>query len=166
MAASVRRRARTNGTVQSQPLIAVRDVKASSGWYRQLLNLKSGHGGREYERLLCDGELVMQLHAWNAEEHPNLTDPDAAPPGHGVLLWFETSDFDAAVRRATALGARVLEGPRINANSGLRELWLHDLDGYVVVLASSREHGRLWAVERRELRRRDTGSRARTASRR
>ena len=95
MAASVRRRARTNGTVQSQPLIAVRDVKASSGWYRQLLNLKSGHGGREYERLLCDGELVMQLHAWNAEEHPNLTDPDAAPPGHGVLLWFEPSDFDA-----------------------------------------------------------------------
>jgi hypothetical protein len=77
MATRLRRHARTNGAVQPQPLIAVRDVKASSSWHRQLLNLKSGHGGREYERLLCDGELVMQLHAWNAEEHPNLTDPPA-----------------------------------------------------------------------------------------
>jgi catechol 2,3-dioxygenase-like lactoylglutathione lyase family enzyme len=159
VAASVKRRAHTDGTVRPQPLIAVRDVQASGGWYRRLLNLKSGHGGGEYERLLCDGELVLQLHAWNVEGHPGLTNPGAAPPGHGVLLWFETPDFDAAVQRATALGARVLEGPRVNPNSGLRELWLCDPDGYVVVLASPREQGRLSPVERRELRRRDARAR-------
>jgi catechol 2,3-dioxygenase-like lactoylglutathione lyase family enzyme len=28
-----------------QPLIAVRDVEASSRWYQSLLGCKSGHGG-------------------------------------------------------------------------------------------------------------------------
>ena len=46
-------------TTQPQPLIAVRDVEASSRWYRQLLNVESGHGGPEYERLMSDGELVL-----------------------------------------------------------------------------------------------------------
>ena len=46
-----------------QPLIAVRDVAASSCWYQQLLGCESGHGGPEYERLVKDGELILQLHA-------------------------------------------------------------------------------------------------------
>jgi hypothetical protein len=45
-----------------QPLIAVRDVEASSRWYQRLLGLESGHGGPHYERLLADGVLVLQLH--------------------------------------------------------------------------------------------------------
>jgi catechol 2,3-dioxygenase-like lactoylglutathione lyase family enzyme len=52
-----------------------------------------------------------------------------------VLLWFETDDFDAAVARARALGAQVLEEPHENPNAGHREIWLRDPDGYVVVIA-------------------------------
>ena len=49
-----------------QPLIAVSDVEASSRWYQAVLNLKSGHGGEDYEQLVFNGQMVMQLHHWDA----------------------------------------------------------------------------------------------------
>lgn len=79
----------------------------------------------------------MQLHSWNDHEHPNLGDPDAAPHGYGVLLWFQIDEFDAAIERARALRAEILDGPLVNANAQQRELWLRDPDGYVIVLASA-----------------------------
>jgi catechol 2,3-dioxygenase-like lactoylglutathione lyase family enzyme len=126
-------------TVRSQPLIAVRDVAASSRWYSQLLGLEAlpPHAHREvYDRLLCAGSLVLQLHAWDHEQHVNLVDADAAPHGHGVLLWFEVDDFDAAVERSRALGAEVVEKPFVNPAPRHREIWIRDPDGYVIVIAS------------------------------
>jgi hypothetical protein len=126
-------------SVQSQPLIAVRDVRVSRCWYQQLLGIKGlpEHEHRNtYDRLLIDGRLILQLHAWDEEEHPNLVNADAAPVGHGVLLWFEVADFDAAVARARSLQAKVIEEPKVNPNAGHREMWLRDPDGYVVVIAS------------------------------
>src|SRR5262245_56258797 len=78
-------------TVVAQPLIAVRNVRASSRWYAKLLGADSlpEHSHRDlYERISCSGQLLLQLHAWDEEDHPNLVNADAAPPGHGVLLWF------------------------------------------------------------------------------
>jgi catechol 2,3-dioxygenase-like lactoylglutathione lyase family enzyme len=125
--------------IQSQPLIAVRDVHASARWYEQVLGLRrlgpSDHD-HIYQRLLMGEQLVLQLHSWDEEEHPNLIDPDKAPPGHGVLLWFEVNDFDAGVARARAAGATVVEEPHVNPNAHHREIWLRDPDGYVVVMAS------------------------------
>jgi hypothetical protein len=80
--------------------------------------------------------MVLQLHAWDDDDHPNLTNPDAARPGHGVLLWFEVSDFDLAVERARALHAEVILEPHVNPRPRHREMWLRDLDGYMVVIAS------------------------------
>ena len=126
-------------SVRPQPLIAVRDVRASSRWYKSLLGLTAlpEHEHRDsYDRLFSDDRLILQLHAWDEEQHPNLVDADAAPPGHGLLLWFEVNDFDAAVERARSLRADVIEEPHINPNAGHKEVWLRDLDGYVVVIAS------------------------------
>jgi hypothetical protein len=53
-----------------------------------------------------------------------------------VLLWFETDAFDAAVARAHALGAEIIQEPFVNPNARHLECWLRDPDGYVVVLAS------------------------------
>jgi hypothetical protein len=36
----------------------VRDVEASSRFYQQALDAKSGHGGKEYEQLERDGALL------------------------------------------------------------------------------------------------------------
>ena len=124
--------------MRPQPLIAVQDVEASSRWYRELLGGKSGHGGMEYEQLVdSGGKLILQLHAWDAHEHPHMGDPAIRPYGNGVLLWFQIDDFGAAVERARALAAEILEGPQVNPNANHREIWLRDPDGYVVVLASA-----------------------------
>jgi len=125
-------------TVQAQPLVAVRDVRASSRWYAELLGAEalSEHAHRDvYDRVSVSGNLVLQLHAWDVEDHPNLVNADAAPPGHGVLLWFEVNEFDSVVERARSMGAEVIEQPHFNPTPKHREIWLRDPDGYVVVIA-------------------------------
>src|ERR1700753_2236621 len=95
-------------TVEAQPLIAVRDVRASSRWYGELLGADTlpDHAHRDfYDRVSASGRLLLPLQAWDKEEHPNLVDAAKAPVGHGVLLWFQLDDFDAAVDRARALDA-------------------------------------------------------------
>jgi predicted enzyme related to lactoylglutathione lyase len=128
---------------QPQPLIAVRDVEASSRWYQHLLGLRSDHGGPEYERLLAGGTLVLQLHQKTVEHHHGaIAEPDR-PVGHGVLLWFgEVADFDDAVARAAQLNAPIVRAPHRNPPEGQgngpghREIWVGDPDGYTVVIAS------------------------------
>ena len=124
--------------VRPQTLIAVRTVRGSSRWYRQLLQAEAlpEHEHRDtYDRILCDGQVVLQLHAWDEEGHPNLVNRGAAPPGHGVLLWFEVNNFDAAVRRARSLHAEIVEEPHVNQQAQHKEIWIRDPDGFVVVLA-------------------------------
>ncbi len=128
--------------MRPQPLIAVTDVEASSRWYQCLLSCQSAHGGAAYERLVSKGTLILQLHSFEVEhDHGRIGDPDDRPLGNGVLLWFETDDFRAAVARATELKAEVIKAPHRNPPAGDGgpnhwECWLHDPDGYCVVLAS------------------------------
>jgi catechol 2,3-dioxygenase-like lactoylglutathione lyase family enzyme len=130
--------------MRSQPLITCRDVEASSRFYQKLLGCASAHGGVEYERLVdpklhhtpygSDG-LILQLHAWDTSHGHPVGDRDQ-PLGNGVALWFEVDDFDAAVARATELGAVVVMPPHHNPGPDHREIWIKDLDGYTVVVCS------------------------------
>lgn len=128
--------------VTPQPLLCVTDVEASSRWYQRLLGCSSAHGGADYERLVIGGRLILQLHRWEVEHHHGrIGDPDAKPYGNGVLLWFETSDFEAAAARAHELNAEIVlprhrNPPDGNGGPNHWELWLRDPDGYTVVLAS------------------------------
>jgi catechol 2,3-dioxygenase-like lactoylglutathione lyase family enzyme len=66
--------------MRPQPLISVTDVPRSSRWYQELLGCESGHGGDEYERLLREGTLVLQLHRFDVEHHHGrIGDPSSAP---------------------------------------------------------------------------------------
>jgi hypothetical protein len=125
--------------IQPQPLIAVRDVDASRRWYCRLLDGNYAHGDKDliYDGIYCQGTLVLQLHRWEAENHPNLTDAKAGQAGHGVLLWFAVANFDTVVGRARSLAAEIVTDVHFNANAGHHEIWLRDLDGYVVVIAGS-----------------------------
>jgi hypothetical protein len=97
----------------------------------------SEHSHRDvYDRISHSGHLLLQLHAWDKEDHPNLVNAAAAPVGHGVVLWFQVEDFDSAVKRAYSLGVEVIEGPYVNPAPQHREIWLRDPDGFVVVIAS------------------------------
>jgi hypothetical protein len=125
--------------IEPQTLIAVRDVRASGTWYATLLGADSlpDHAHRDvYDRITSGGRILLQLHAWGEEDHPNLKDRTAAPLAHGVVLWFQLDDFDAAVTRARTLKAEIIEGPYVNPAPQHRELWLRDPDGYVVVICS------------------------------
>ena len=126
-------------SVEAQPLIAVRDVRASSRWYGTLLAADSlpEHKHRDfYDRVFSSGRLILQLHAWDEQQHPNLINAKAARCGHGVLLWFQVEDFDSTANRARELRAEVIQEAHVNPAPQHREMWLRDPDGYVVVIAS------------------------------
>jgi catechol 2,3-dioxygenase-like lactoylglutathione lyase family enzyme len=117
-------------------MIAVSDVEESSAWYCAVLGATSGHGGPEYEQLLVDGELVLQLHRLEVgHHHGSFADP-AVPLGNGVAVWFQVASFDTAAARAKAAGASVQTDVHHNPNADHLELWLRDPDNYLVVLAS------------------------------
>lgn len=116
-------------------MVVVDDVEAASVWFQQVVGLTSGHGGDEYEMLMDGDTLVLQLHHWDADEHPHLGDPADASRGNGVLLWFAVDDFDAAVERVRVSGSVVLDGPLVNPNSHQREVWVRGPDGYTVVVS-------------------------------
>lgn len=121
--------------MQPQPMVVLADVESGSRWFQEVLGLSSGHGGPEYE-MLMDGEmLAVQLHAWEADEHPHLGDPADPSRGNGVLLWFATDDFESVMRRVRSSGNVILDGPLVNPNSRQREIWLRGPEGYVVVVA-------------------------------
>lgn len=128
--------------MRPQPLIAVKDVEASSRWYQRLLGCTSAHGGPEYERLVFNGQLILQLHHWEVDHHHGpIGDPDAKPYGNGVLLWFEIDDFDAAMVRVAELNAEIILPRHRNPPDGDGgpnhwEIWLRDPNGYAIVLAS------------------------------
>lgn len=128
--------------MRPQPLLAVTDVERSSRWYQELLGCESAHGGREYERLMWRGQLVLQLHAFDVlHDHGPIGDVDDRPYGNGLLLWFEVDDIDAAIERATRMQCDVVLPRHRNPPDGSGgpnhwEIWLRDPDGYVVVLAS------------------------------
>jgi len=116
-------------------MIAVADVERSSLWYQGVLGATSGHGGQEYEQLLVDDNLVMQLHRLEAaHDHGTIGDP-AQPTGNGVAIWFEADDFDAVVGRIRDAEAEIVTDVHLNPNARHHEIWIRDPDGYLVVFA-------------------------------
>jgi hypothetical protein len=97
-----------------QPLICVADVQKASSWFQQTLGLAGARGGPEYEQLVSNGQLVLQLHHWDAHEHPHLGNPDSKPYGNGEALWFMSEQIEQDYERAVQSGAEVLEAIAIN----------------------------------------------------
>jgi catechol 2,3-dioxygenase-like lactoylglutathione lyase family enzyme len=124
-------------SVVAQPMLAVTDVPASSAWYQLVLGGRSGHGGNEYEQLLVDDVMVLQLHREDVGHHHGTIREPGQAVGNGVAVWFETADFDATVERVRAAPdhVRIETDVHHNPNAGHREIWLRDPDGYLVVLA-------------------------------
>ncbi|MEZ4224749.1 MAG: VOC family protein [Polyangiaceae bacterium] len=128
--------------MRPQPMIVVRDVQAASRWFQDVLALRSAHGGDEYEMLMDGEDLVLQLHRWDAHEHPHLGDEQDASRGNGVLLWFATDQFEELLRRVEKANAKVVDGPLYNANGRQHEIWLQAPEGFRVVVAGPRDMNR------------------------
>ncbi len=125
--------------MKPQPMIVLSDVESGSRWFVDVLGLRSAHGGKEYEMLMDGDELVLQLHHWSANEHPEMGDPDDPSRGNGVLVWFVTDDFEAQVARVQAAKATIDAGPLYNEGARQHEVWLRGPEGYRVVVAGPRQ---------------------------
>ena len=124
-----------------QPLINVVNVEASSRWYQQLLGVKSGHGGADFEMLMSGDDLMLMLHnAAGADHHPGAESD--GPVGKGLVLYFRVGeDLAAAVDRAKEMSADIVKGPEFNRLSHQEELWVRDPDGYTLVLCGPANWG-------------------------
>lgn len=121
--------------MKPQPILTVSDVNKSASFYCTLLGAKRGHTGEDYAQILFDGEMIMQLHNFDADDdHDALGDENAAL-GNGVVVWFETDDFDGVVRRISDAHLATDRDPAMNPYAKHMEVWLHDPDGYQVVIA-------------------------------
>ncbi len=122
------------------PMLFVDDVEATSRWYQNLCGLRGAHGGKEYEMIVdADGELVLQLHHADADEHGGARLPAGAPRGAGVLLYLSVADVRAVYAKAQEMGA-VTEGPPMFIRAaGHTEFVVRDPDGYALAIAQRGE---------------------------
>src|SRR5699024_8443278 len=91
--------------------------------------------GDNYAQILLDGEMIMQLHDFHADDNHAALGDKSAPLGNGVVLWFETDDFDAVLARIRNHDLPLDREPYENVFAKQMECWLHDPDGYQVVVA-------------------------------
>jgi predicted enzyme related to lactoylglutathione lyase len=116
------------------PIIAVRDVEASSKWYQSVFGCKSMHGGKEFDILVFeDGEILLCLHKWGEHGHPTMTN-QTITPGNGLILYFRTDNMDAIRENVEKILGAVEEDVHVNPNSTKREFSLRDPDGYYLTI--------------------------------
>ena len=118
-------------------IIGVRDVPRSFGWYQSLFGQPATAPAHDdFGQIVdADGTVLLCLHQWGAHDHPSLRSPDDATPGNGLLLFFRVDDYEAALKRARALVARLEEEPHVNPNTETREFSVRDPDGYFVTIS-------------------------------
>jgi hypothetical protein len=116
------------------PIIAVKDIEASSKWYQSVFGCKSMHGGTEFDILVSeDGEILLCLHPWGTHEHPTMADPSITP-GNGLLLYLRTENWKDLRQNVEKMGWPVEEEIHMNPNSRRLEFSLRDPDGYYLTV--------------------------------
>jgi catechol 2,3-dioxygenase-like lactoylglutathione lyase family enzyme len=128
------------------PIVAVRNVAKSSTWYVRLLDAENNHpGATVFDQIVDrDGAVLLCLHHWGSSglrgdhSYSSLSSPEPGNPGNGLLLWFVVDDFDAAWKRAQALGAAIEEPPNSENGTFMRAFVIRDPDGYYVVVNETR----------------------------
>jgi hypothetical protein len=117
------------------PIIAVKDVEASSTWYQSVFDCNSMHGGKEFDILVSEnGEILICLHKWGEHQHPTMTNPGITP-GNGLILYMRTKNLTAIRHNVEDLGYPIEEDIHLNPNSTKMEFSLRDPDGYYLTVA-------------------------------
>ena len=116
------------------PIIAVKDVEASSRWYQFVFGCRSMHGGKEFHILVSqDDEVLIYLHRWGEHGHPTMTD-SWITPGNGLILYFRTDEIDLIRENVEKTGASFEEDIHLNPNSQKKEFSVRDLGGYYLTI--------------------------------
>lgn len=116
------------------PIIAVKDVEASSKWYQSVFGCRSMHGGKEFDILVSENdEILLCLHKWGEHGHPTMINPNIIP-GNGLILYFRTENINGVRQNVEKIGGLVEEDIHLNPNSTKMEFSLRDPDGYYLTI--------------------------------
>jgi predicted enzyme related to lactoylglutathione lyase len=116
------------------PIIAVKDVEASSKWYQSVFNCRSMHGGKDFDILVSENdEILICLHKWGEHDHPTMADPNITP-GNGLILYFRTENMETVRENVERIGSLIEEDVHLNPNSTKKEFSLRDPDGYFLTI--------------------------------
>ena len=116
------------------PIVAVKDVEASSYWYQSIFDCRSMHGGKDFDILVSENdEILICLHKWGEHQHPTMTD-QGITPGNGLILYFRTENMNGIRQNAEKAGALIAEDIHSNPNSTKKEFSLRDPDGYYLTI--------------------------------
>jgi predicted enzyme related to lactoylglutathione lyase len=122
--------------IKIDPIIAVKDVEASSRWYEQVFGFRNVHGGKERFAVLVseNDEILLCLHKWELHHHPTFENPGITP-GNGLILYFRTENIDTIRENVDKTGSIVETDIHTSPNSLKREFSLRDPDGYYLTIA-------------------------------
>ncbi|MER3464231.1 MAG: glyoxalase [Chitinophagaceae bacterium] len=116
------------------PIIAVRDIKASSKWYQKIFGFRNNHGGDHFSVLVYDDdEIILCLHKWEEHNHPTMTNPSITPE-NGLLLYFRTENMNNIYQNLLKAGCAIEEDIHLNKNSLRKEFSFRDPDGYFLTV--------------------------------
>jgi predicted enzyme related to lactoylglutathione lyase len=116
------------------PIIAVKDVEASSKWYQSVFDCRSMHGGKEFDIIVSENdEILIGLHKWGEHQHPTMTNPSITP-GNGLILYFRTENMNVIRKNIEKIGGFIVEDIHLNPNSRKKEFSLRDPDGYYLTI--------------------------------
>ena len=117
------------------PIIAVKNIEASSKWYQKIFEFRNNHGGDHFSVLVSDDdEIILCLHKWEEHNHPTMTNPSIAP-GNGLLLYFRTESMNNIYQNALKAGCVIEEDIHLNPNSRRKEFSIRDPDRYFLTVS-------------------------------
>src|SRR4051794_16194732 len=103
------------------PIIAVKDVEASSTWYQSVFGCRSMHGGKEFDILVAENdEVLICLHKWGEHHHPTMADPSVVA-GNGLTLYFRCHNMNEIRENVEKAGGIVADDIHLNPNSLQKE---------------------------------------------
>jgi uncharacterized glyoxalase superfamily protein PhnB len=116
------------------PIIAVKDVSASAGWYESIFECRRNHGGDDFAVLISEkNEVLICLHQWGRHEHQTMMNPDITP-GNGLILYLKTDNMNYIRENVAKTGWPVEEDIHLNINSNKMEFSFRDPDGYYWII--------------------------------
>ena len=117
------------------PIIAVKDVNASSIWYKSIFGFERAHSGDEFAVLRDKNhEIRICLHKWGAHEHPTMKSSNDSN-GNGLIIYFRTNNMEKIRRNVRNMGYKVESEIQLNPNSRKKEFSLRDRDGYYITIS-------------------------------
>lgn len=118
--------------IKLDPIIAVKDMEASSKWYQSVLGCRSR--GQHIITLMSENnEILLCLHKWGEHEHPTMANPDIIP-GNGLILYFRTKNMEGIRENVEKIGYAIEKDIHLNPNSKKMEFSLRDPDGYYIII--------------------------------